>query len=157
MHYNTMGCNGEKPSLLGFGCMRFPTVVQDGQERIDEAEAVRMMEKAIEGGVNYFDTAYPYHGGESELVVGRFMKDKKREDFYIATKLPMWEVKTREDVSRLFEEQLEKLQMDYVDYYMLHALDTRVPRGLGGRFGHAAAAECDNLFSFKRYARALCH
>ncbi len=123
MHYNTMGCNGEKPSLLGFGCMRFPTVVQDGQERIDEAEAVRMMEKAIEGGVNYFDTAYPYHGGESELVVGRFMKDKKREDFYIATKLPMWEVKTREDVSRLFEEQLEKLQMDYVDYYMLHALD----------------------------------
>ena len=91
---------GVETSLLGFGCMRFP-VTEDG--KIDEAEAEKMLDKAYAAGVNYFDTAYPYHGGESERVVGRVMKKYNRGTFYLATKLPCWEVKKVEDVARIFE------------------------------------------------------
>ena len=111
---------GVETSLLGFGCMRFP-VTEDG--KIDEAEAERMLDKAYAAGVNYFDTAYPYHGGESERVVGRVMKKYDRGTFYLATKLPCWEVKKVEDVDRIFEEQLNKLQTEYIDFYLMHALN----------------------------------
>lgn len=111
---------GLETSLLGFGCMRFP-VTEDG--KIDEAEAERMLDRAYAAGVNYFDTAYPYHGGESERVVGRVMKKYDRGSFYLATKLPCWLVKTVEDVDRIFNEQLEKLQTDYIDFYLMHALN----------------------------------
>ncbi len=107
-------------SFLGFGCMRFP-VTKDG--KIDEAEAERMLDRAYAAGVNYFDTAYPYHGGESELVVGKVMKKYDRGSFYLATKLPCWEVKKLEDVDRLFNEQLKKLQTEYIDFYLMHALN----------------------------------
>lgn len=106
-------------SLLGFGCMRFPTL-ENGQ--IDEAETERLLDRAMAAGVNYYDTAYPYHGGESERVVGKIMKKYDRESFYLATKLPMWLVKTKEDVTKYFVEQLAKLQTDYVDFYLMHAL-----------------------------------
>ena len=76
---------GIETSLLGFGCMRFPTTKEG---KIDEPEAERMLDKAIAEGVNYIDTAYPYHGGESELVVGRVLKKYDRNSFYLATKLP---------------------------------------------------------------------
>ena len=89
---------GVETSLLGFGCMRFP-VTEGG--KIDEAEAERLLDKAYAAGVNYYDTAYPYHGGESERVVGRVMKKYDRGSFYLATKLPCWAVKTLEDVDRL--------------------------------------------------------
>lgn len=111
---------GAEVSLLGFGCMRFP-VTADG--KIDEPEAERMLDRAYAAGVNYFDTAYPYHGGESERVVGRVMKKYDRSTFYLATKLPCWNVKTLEDVDRLFNEQLGKLQTDYIDFYLMHALN----------------------------------
>lgn len=111
---------GIETSLLGFGCMRFP-VTEDGG--IDEAEAERMLDKAYAAGVNYYDTAYPYHGGESERVVGCVMKKYDRGTFYLATKLPCWLVKTVEDVDRIFNEQLEKLQTDYIDFYLMHALN----------------------------------
>ncbi len=111
---------GVETSLLGFGCMRFP-VTKDG--KINEAEAERLLDKAYAAGVNYFDTAYPYHGGESERVVGRVMKKYDRGSFYLATKLPCWEVKTLEDVDRLFQEQLDKLQTEYIDFYLMHALN----------------------------------
>ena len=111
---------GIETSLLGFGCMRFP-VTKDG--KIDEAEAERMLDRAYAAGVNYFDTAYPYHGGESELVVGKVMKKYDRGSFYLATKLPCWEVKKLEDVDRLFNEQLKKLQTEYIDFYLMHALN----------------------------------
>ncbi len=110
---------GVETSLLGFGCMRFPTL-ESGL--IDEAETERMLDKAMAAGVNYYDTAYPYHDGESERTVGRIMKKYDRESFYLATKLPVWLVKTKEDVTKYFEEQLAKLQTDYVDFYLLHAL-----------------------------------
>ena len=109
---------GVAPSLLGFGCMRFPTA--DG--RIDEKEAERMMDRAIAGGVNYIDTAYPYHGGESEPFVGRVLKKYDRNSYYLATKLPMWKIKTLDDVKETFAEQLKRLDVEYVDFYLLHAL-----------------------------------
>ena len=111
---------GIETSLLGFGCMRFP-VTADG--KIDEPEAERMLDRAIAGGVNYIDTAYPYHGGDSEPFVGRALKKYDRESFYLATKLPLWQIKTREDVDRIFQEQLQKLQTEYIDFYLCHAFN----------------------------------
>lgn len=108
-----------KPSLLGFGCMRFPE--QDGH--INESLATEMLDMAYKAGVNYYDTAYGYHGGESEKFVGRTMKKYPRESFYFATKLPVWLVKTKEDAIRIFEEQLSHLQTEYIDFYLLHSLD----------------------------------
>ena len=107
-------------SLLGFGCMRFPTTA-DGE--IDESEAERMLDTAIAAGVNYIDTAYPYHNGKSELLVGKVLKKYDRNSFYLATKLPVWLVHTVEDVDRLLDEQLHKLQTDHIDFYLMHAMD----------------------------------
>ena len=110
---------GIETSLLGFGCMRFPTTAEG---KINEPEAEKMLDRAIAAGVNYIDTAYPYHGGESERLVGKALKKYDRSSLYLATKLPVWLVNSLEDVDRLFNEQLEKLQTDYIDFYLLHAL-----------------------------------
>lgn len=107
-------------SMLGFGCMRFPTM-PDG--KIDEVKATAMIETAMANGVTYIDTAYPYHNGESEPFVGKVLKNHRRDSFFLATKLPVWLIKSRADVRRLFEEQLRRLQVDYIDFYLLHALD----------------------------------
>lgn len=120
MEYRMMEKIGAKTSLLGFGCMRFP-LNQDGS--INEEETFAMLDKAYEAGVNYFDTAYPYHGGASEPVVGKALARYPRESFYLATKLPIWEVKTLDDVKRIFTEQLARLNMEYVDFYLMHALN----------------------------------
>ncbi len=108
---------GIDTSVLGFGCMRFPTI--DG--RIDEVTAEAMLDKAYASGINYFDTAYPYHDGKSEPFVGRVMSKYPRESFYLATKLPLWKVNSLDDAKALFAEQLEHLRTDYVDFYLLHA------------------------------------
>lgn len=111
----------DKPvSLLGFGCMRFPTT-EDG--KIDRVRAAAMLNRAHEMGVNYYDTAFPYHEGESELVVGEVLKDWPRDSYFLTSKLPVWMVKTREDAEKIFKQQLEKLQQDYLDLYLLHAMD----------------------------------
>lgn len=119
MNYRTMDNLGISPSLLGFGCMRFP-VTPEG--KIDEPEAEKMLAKAIEAGVTYFDTAYPYHDGTSEPFVGKALKKYDRDSFYLATKLPTWLVQTEEDAERLLNEQLERLQTDHIDFYLLHGL-----------------------------------
>lgn len=111
---------GIETSLLGFGCMRFPI---GGDGRIDRVLAKAMLEKALAAGVNYIDTAWPYHGGESELFVGEALKEHSRDSFYLATKLPVWEVKALEDVDRIFNRQLEKLQTEYIDFYLMHAMN----------------------------------
>ena len=111
---------GIETSLLGFGCMRFPTTPEGG---IDEAEAEKMMDKAIAAGVNYIDTAYPYHGGASEPFVGKVLKKYDRNSFYLATKLPVWKVEAIEDVDTVFCEQLSRLQTEYIDFYLMHALN----------------------------------
>ena len=111
---------GIAPSLLGFGCMRFP-LTEEGN--INEAEAEKMLDTAIAAGVNYIDTAYPYHNGDSEPFVGRVLKKYARSSFYLATKLPVWQIKTLDDAKRIFQEQLNRLDVDYVDFYLLHCLD----------------------------------
>ncbi|MEE0966426.1 MAG: aldo/keto reductase [Bacilli bacterium] len=120
MEYRIFDKLNVSPSLLGFGCMRFP-LNKDGT--INEIEAEKMIDAAINNGVTYIDTAYPYHNGDSEPFVGRVLKKYKRESFYLATKLPIWEVKSQEDAKRIFDEQLKRLDVDYVDFYLLHALD----------------------------------
>ncbi len=120
MEMRKMDKLGIETSLLGFGCMRFPCNA-DGS--IDEVQTEAMIDKAMAAGVNYIDTAYPYHDGKSELVVGKIMKKYDRSSFYLATKLPVWFVKTVEDVDKYLNEQLEKLQTDYIDFYLLHAMN----------------------------------
>ena len=111
---------GIETSLLGFGCMRFPTTAEG---KIDREASEKMLDKAYELGVNYYDTAYPYHGGESEVFVGSVMKKYDRSSFYFATKLPLWSVEKLEDVDRIFNEQLSKLQTEYIDFYLMHSVN----------------------------------
>ena len=121
MHYRIMGKTGVETSLLGFGCMRFPTL-ENG--KIDRLTATKMLIKAYENGVNYFDTAYPYHGGESEKFVGSFFKTTGlREKVNLATKLPLWEVESVDDAERIFNDQLRHLKTDYIDFYLMHAVN----------------------------------
>lgn len=120
MEYRKFEKLGIAPSLLGFGCMRFP-LNKDGS--ICEPEAEKMLDTAIAAGVTYIDTAYPYHNGDSEPFLGRVLKKYDRKDFFLATKLPVWNVKTLDDAKQLFQEQLVRLQVEYVDFYLLHCLD----------------------------------
>lgn len=107
-------------SLLGFGCMRFPTTKEN---KIDEVESEQMLDLAYKSGVNYFDTAYLYHDGDSETFVGKALNKYDRSTYYLATKLPPWVIEKEEDTVKVFEEQLKKLDKDYIDFYLIHALD----------------------------------
>ncbi|MDD3107373.1 MAG: aldo/keto reductase [Bacilli bacterium] len=111
----------QNPSLLGFGCMRFPTLYKDKPD-IDEELAEKMVDYAYSHGVNYYDTAYPYHQGMSEIFIGKALKKYPRESFYLASKMPSWLIHSTDDAKRIFEEQLVKCQVEYFDYYLCHAL-----------------------------------
>lgn len=120
MEYRNMTKIGEKTSLLGFGCMRFTS---DSEGKIDRPKAYELIDRAYHAGVNYYDTAYVYLNGESEKIVGEALSRYPRDSYYVATKLPCWDIKTLEDAERLFAEQLERLGMEYVDFYLLHAMN----------------------------------
>lgn len=112
---------GENVSVLGFGCMRFPLTSKDAAD-IDYEKSEEMIKYALNSGVNYFDTAYVYHQEKSEEILGKALGDR-RKDVFIATKCPTWLVKNEDDFDRMLNEQLERLNTDYIDYYLIHALD----------------------------------
>lgn len=119
MEYRELEKLGIKTSLLGFGCMRFP-VDKDGS--INYQKAKQLIDLAYQNGVNYYDTAYIYHGGESEPFIGKALEQYDRSTYYLATKLPSWQVKSPEDAKRILKDQLEKLNRDYIDFYLLHSM-----------------------------------
>jgi len=119
MLYRKMPKTGDELSILGFGCMR---LASNADGSIDEDRATKQVRHAIDSGVNYIDTAWPYHMGASEPFVGRALRDGYREKVKLATKLPSWLIEKREDMDRYLSAQLEKLQTDHIDYYLVHAL-----------------------------------
>ena len=110
---------GKKLSLLGFGAMRLP-LRSAASDDVDEKQVAEMVRYAMAHGVNYFDTAYPYHGGVSEVALGRALKEHPRESFYLATKYPGHQISKSYDVKAVFEEQLQKCGVEYFDFYLLH-------------------------------------
>lgn len=154
--------DGLRVSRLGMGCMRLPQT-QDGDEKvIDRPEAISLIREAIDSGVTYVDTAYGYHNGESEIVTGLALQDGYRARVSLATKMPSWHVHEEADFDRLLNEQLGKLQVDHIDFYLLHALNkTHIAnyRKLGyqkflerakkdGRIGHACFSFHDDAETF---------
>ena len=108
-----------KLSALGMGSMRLP-VVDGDDSRIDEKKAEEMVAFAMENGVNYYDTAWGYHGGNSELVMGKALKNYPRDSFYLASKFPGYDLSNMDKVEEIFEKQLEKCQVEYFDFYLFH-------------------------------------
>jgi predicted aldo/keto reductase-like oxidoreductase len=170
MHTLLFGKTGKQLSRLGFGCMRLPLADPADPGNIDQDLASAMLRKAIDSGVNYVDTAYPYHrsgmaraAGNGEPAVGEALKGGYREKTNLATKLPCWAVESRGDMDRLLDEQLERLQTSHIDFYLAHNLNRAVwpkMRTLGlfdfleaakrdGRILHAGFSFHDNYAMFQ--------
>ena len=155
-----MGKTGEKVSALGFGCMRLPTC---DDQSIDVDEATRMLRFAIDNGVDYVDTAWGYHNGQSEPFVGSALQDGYRDKVNLASKLPSWLIKSREDMDYYLNEQLRRLRTDVIDFYLIHALNRRYWKNLkehdifefmdsalaSGRIRHIGFSFHDTLDVFK--------
>jgi len=169
MQYRNFGKLDWKVSALGFGAMRLP-VIDNGKNiphlfnsNIDVTQTKQMIRYAIDNGVNYLDTAYPYHAGKSEVIVGEALKDGYRDKIKLATKMPTWAINTLDDCDRFLNEQLERLQTDHIDFYLLHALGKDrwpVLRDLGvlkwaeekmasGQFSYLGFSFHDDLETFK--------
>jgi len=121
MRYKKFGNTGAEVSVLGFGCMRFPMIRKDSKEYVDEDRTIPMLRRAYELGVNYFDTAYFYCGGQSEIVLGKALKGI-RDKVYVSTKSPGHLVRKPGDYRRILEEQLRKLDIDFIDFYHFHGI-----------------------------------
>jgi predicted aldo/keto reductase-like oxidoreductase len=121
MLYRKLGSTGEDVSILGLGCMHLP--VMNGQyNKVDTDRAISLIQKAIDNGINYIDTAYPYHNGQSEKIIGDALNGGYREKVFIADKLPSWLIQKRTDMDQYLEKQLERLQTEQIDFYLLHSV-----------------------------------
>jgi predicted aldo/keto reductase-like oxidoreductase len=163
MQYRKFGKLDWKTSALGFGCMRLPVIDGKGGN-IDQYKTDEMIHTAIEAGVNYFDTAYVYHDQQSEVALGKSLQGSYREKVRIATKSPVWLIREPADFDRLLDEQLKRLQVDTIDFYLLHALNqgswADVQRldllrraeaaRADGRIGAIGFSFHDNLETFKK-------
>lgn len=119
MKYNKWYDKNISTSLLGFGCMRFKT--NDG--KVDEEKAISLIRKAYEGGVNYFDTAYVYLGEQSEPTLGKAISIYPRDSYYLATKYSFWDLTDQKDIDAMIDKQLANLKTNYIDFYLIHALN----------------------------------
>ena len=163
MQYREYKNTGEMLSLLGFGTMRLP-VINGNEGIIDEEEAIDMIRYAIDKGVNYVDTAYMYHEGKSEIVLGKALKNGYREKVFLADKMPMWWTKAAGGIEALFEEQFQRLGVTKIDYYLVHNLTKSIwqhakDAGLmpfleeqrdRGRIGKIGFSFHDDLETFKK-------
>lgn len=121
MQYRQFGKSNWQASILGFGCMRLP--IENGNtDQIDASQAAAMVLEGIDRGINYIDTAYTYHGGQSEPFVGKALRGGYRNKVHLATKMPAWLIQSAEDFDRYLNEQLARLQTDHIDHYLLHGL-----------------------------------
>ena len=120
MKYRNFGKVDFKVSALGFGAMRLPYTGNPGN--VLEEESIRLLRHAVDNGINYIDSAYGYHNGKSEVVVGKALQDGYRQKVRIATKMPCPMVQKTEDFERIFNEQLARLQTPRIDFYLLHGL-----------------------------------
>ena len=142
MQYRKFGTLDWNASVLGFGAMRLPTVDEDPRsENIDEAEAINMIRTSIDQGINYIDTAYPYHNGNSEIVVGKALQDGYRQKVMLATKSPVRNMTDPADFDRKLAEQLKRLQTDHIDFYLLHGLGKHTWRNVVLKLGLLEKAE----------------
>jgi predicted aldo/keto reductase-like oxidoreductase len=167
MQYRSFGRLDWRPSALGFGAMRLPTI-GGKPEKIDEELATRMIRTAIDAGVNYVDTAWPYHKEQSEPFVGRCLQDGYRDKVHLATKMPVWLVEKTADFDRYLDEQLRRLRTCRIDFYLLHGLNkdrwpairdldvfTWAERAIAdGRIGHLGFSFHDDLAVFKEIVDA---
>ncbi|NHJ05422.1 MAG: aldo/keto reductase [Candidatus Heimdallarchaeota archaeon] len=122
MKFRTLGKTGLKVSILGFGCMRLP-IMDSATLEVDEDEAIKLIRMGIDGGINYVDTAYRYHGSKSEIILGKALKDGYREKVFIETKLFTPKLNKTEDFEKLLDEQLKKLDVKFIDIYLIHGLN----------------------------------
>lgn len=122
MLYKKLGSTNEDVSILGFGCMRFPEVKND-YGTIDEKKTSQMLYHAINNGVNYLDTGYTYHNGASETFLGNYLTDEYREKVHVATKIPSWLINKKADLEYYLNKQLERLQTEQIDFYLVHSLN----------------------------------
>ena len=121
MLYRKLGSTGEEVSILGLGCMHLP-IINGQYNKVDIDSSVTLIQKAIDNGINYLDTAYPYHNGQSETVIAEALKGGYREKVFIADKLPSWLIQKRTDMDQYLEKQLERLQTEQIDFYLLHSI-----------------------------------
>ena len=158
-----------KLSALGFGCMRLPTV--DGNDaNVNEEEAAKLIARAMEAGVNYYDTAWGYHAGSSETVMGRILKEYPRDSFYLADKFPGYDLSNMDKVEEIFDRQLEKCQVDHFDFYLFHNIcemnidayldpkfhiyDSLMARKKAGQIKHLGFSAHGDLNTMKRFLDA---
>jgi len=124
MRYRKYGVCDFETSIVGLGAMRLP-IVDDDYNKIDETQAIKIIRYALDNGINYVDTAYPYHGGNSEVVVGKALKDGYRDKAILVDKCPVWHIEAHADFDKYLDEQLARLDTECIDVYLMHALNRK--------------------------------